>query len=41
VHDRKTWDQMHQIEEILGTTIVRIETDDEDKMEKTMKAALK
>lgn len=34
MHDKKTWTQMRQIEEVLGTEIVRIETDDEDKMEK-------
>lgn len=41
VHDRKTWLQMEQIEKELGKKIIRIETNDIDAMEETMKKALK
>lgn len=33
VHNKKTWDDMHMIEEALGRTIVRVSTDDVDVME--------
>jgi hypothetical protein len=33
VHDKKTWQQMEQIEKQLGKPIVRIETNDLDEME--------
>ncbi|KDQ57054.1 hypothetical protein JAAARDRAFT_58536 [Jaapia argillacea MUCL 33604] len=41
VHDKKTWEQMHEIEEALGKSITRIETDDLDTMEEQMKKHLK
>ncbi|KZT29679.1 DEAD-domain-containing protein [Neolentinus lepideus HHB14362 ss-1] len=41
VHDKRTWDQMHEIELALGREIVRIETDDLDTMEEQMKKHLK
>ncbi|TFL03782.1 P-loop containing nucleoside triphosphate hydrolase protein [Pterulicium gracile] len=41
VHDKKTWEQMEQIERALGKKIQRIETDDLDEMEEAMKKTLK
>ncbi|KAF7316613.1 hypothetical protein HMN09_00393800 [Mycena chlorophos] len=41
VHDKKTWQQMDQIEKATGKTITRIETGDVDEMERKMKEALK
>ncbi|KAJ7067177.1 P-loop containing nucleoside triphosphate hydrolase protein [Mycena amicta] len=41
VHDKKTWQQMDQIEKATGKSITRIETGDVDEMEKKMKEALK
>ncbi|EAU85307.1 ATP-dependent RNA helicase DBP5 [Coprinopsis cinerea okayama7 len=41
VHDKQTWLQMDAIEKALGRKIVRIETNDLDEMEETMKKALK
>ncbi|KAJ3839712.1 P-loop containing nucleoside triphosphate hydrolase protein [Lentinula raphanica] len=41
VHDRKTWQQMQQIEEQTGKKIIRIETEDIDVMEEKMRKALK
>ncbi|KAF8907275.1 P-loop containing nucleoside triphosphate hydrolase protein [Gymnopilus junonius] len=41
VHDKRTWNQMEQIEEALGKKIMRIETDNVDEMEEKMKRALK
>ncbi|THV07259.1 DEAD-domain-containing protein [Dendrothele bispora CBS 962.96] len=41
VHDRKTWQQMEQIEKATGKQIIRIETNDLDVMEEKMKKALK
>ena len=34
VHDKRSWDQMHVIEEALGKKIERIDTSDADEMEK-------
>jgi ATP-dependent RNA helicase DDX19/DBP5 len=34
VHDKRSWDQMHVIEEVLGKKIERIDTSDADEMEK-------
>lgn len=33
VHDRRTWQQMEEIEKVLGKKIIRIETNDLDEME--------
>ncbi|KAJ3927827.1 MAG: DEAD-domain-containing protein [Lentinula lateritia] len=41
VHDRKTWQQMQQIEEQTGKKIMRIETNDIDVMEEKMRKAMK
>ncbi|KAL4066934.1 P-loop containing nucleoside triphosphate hydrolase protein [Scleroderma yunnanense] len=41
VHDRRTWQQMEEIEKVLGKKIIRIETNDLDEMEEKMKKALK
>ncbi|EIN10050.1 DEAD-domain-containing protein [Punctularia strigosozonata HHB-11173 SS5] len=41
VHDQTTWKQMEQIEKALGRQIIRIETNDLDEMEETMKKYLK
>ncbi|KAI6125033.1 ATP-dependent RNA helicase DBP5 [Pisolithus croceorrhizus] len=41
VHDQRTWQQMEEIEKVLGKKIIRIETDDLDEMEEAMKKALK
>lgn len=41
VHDKRTWEQMHQIEVALGREIARIETTDLDTMEEQMKKHLK
>ncbi|TFK75165.1 DEAD-domain-containing protein [Pluteus cervinus] len=41
VHDKRTWLQMEQIEKATGKKIIRIETNDIDEMEATMKKALK
>lgn len=34
VHDKRSWDQMHVIEDVLGKKIERIDTSDADEMEK-------
>jgi len=41
VHDKRTWQQMEQIEKATGKSIVRIETNDIDEMETQMKKVLK
>ncbi|KAE9387847.1 DEAD-domain-containing protein [Gymnopus androsaceus JB14] len=41
VHDRKTWQQMEQIEKETGKKIMRIETNDIDDMEEKMRKAMK
>ncbi|KAG1739178.1 P-loop containing nucleoside triphosphate hydrolase protein [Suillus paluster] len=41
VHDRRTWEQMEEIEKTLNKKIIRIETNDLDEMEEKMKKALK
>lgn len=41
VHNKKTFEQMEQIMQSTGRTIERIETDDIDNMERTMKKALR
>lgn len=41
VHDRRTWEQMEEIEKTLKKKIIRIETNDLDEMEENMKKALK
>jgi len=41
VHNQKTWQDMHMIEEALGKKIMRVETNDVDVMEETLKKALK
>ncbi|KAI6024837.1 P-loop containing nucleoside triphosphate hydrolase protein [Pisolithus microcarpus] len=41
VHDQRTWQQMEEIEKVLGKKIIRIETNDLDEMEEAMKKALK
>jgi ATP-dependent RNA helicase DDX19/DBP5 len=41
VHDKRTWEQMEQIETALGKKIQRIETHDLDEMEEVMKKTLK
>ncbi|PAV16202.1 ATP-dependent RNA helicase DBP5 [Pyrrhoderma noxium] len=41
VHDKKSWEDMHMIEEALGRQIVRVDTNDLDVMEETLKKALK
>jgi len=41
VHDKRSWDQMHVIEEVLGKKIERIDTSDADEMEKILRQALK
>ncbi|PPQ95750.1 hypothetical protein CVT26_015876 [Gymnopilus dilepis] len=41
VHDKKTWQQMEQIEKALNKKILRIETNNLDEMEEKMKQALK
>jgi ATP-dependent RNA helicase DDX19/DBP5 len=40
VHDKRSWDQMHVIEEVLGRKIERIDTSDADEMEKVNRAFL-
>ncbi|EMD33959.1 hypothetical protein CERSUDRAFT_97883 [Gelatoporia subvermispora B] len=41
VHDKRTWEQMQEIEKATGKHIVRVETDDMDAMEETLKKHLK
>ncbi|EKM57811.1 uncharacterized protein PHACADRAFT_182252 [Phanerochaete carnosa HHB-10118-sp] len=41
VHDKRTWQQMEEIEKATGKQIIRIETNDLDAMEEQMKKALK
>ncbi|KAI5122912.1 hypothetical protein M0805_007590 [Coniferiporia weirii] len=41
VHNKKTWEDMHMIEESLGRQIIRVDTTDVDVMEDTLKKALK
>ncbi|KLO07630.1 DEAD-domain-containing protein [Schizopora paradoxa] len=41
VHNQKTWQDMHMIEEALGKKITRVDTNDVDVMEETLKKALK
>ncbi|KAJ6520906.1 P-loop containing nucleoside triphosphate hydrolase protein [Mycena vulgaris] len=41
VHNKKTWQQMEQIEQATSRKIMRIETNDVDEMEEKMKEALK
>lgn len=33
VHNKKTWEEMHLIEEALGRQVIRVETSDLDVME--------
>jgi hypothetical protein len=33
VHNKKTWEDMHMIEEALGRQVIRVETSDLDVME--------
>jgi len=40
VHDKRSWDQMHVIEEVLGRKIERIDTSDADEMEKVYNSNL-
>ncbi|TFY76666.1 hypothetical protein EWM64_g7345 [Hericium alpestre] len=41
VHDKRTWDQMQQIEAATGRHITRVETNDLDAMEEQLKKAMK
>ncbi|KZS94179.1 DEAD-domain-containing protein [Sistotremastrum niveocremeum HHB9708] len=41
VHDKRTWQDMHAMEQALGMNIARIETNDFDEMEETLKKSLK
>jgi ATP-dependent RNA helicase DDX19/DBP5 len=41
VHDRRSWEEMHEIELALGKPIIRVQTSNFEDMEKTLKAALK